>query len=63
MHTTLKKVTELLPILCKANIVPFIHSSPASGKSATVKAFAKQFNLKVIDLRLTEMDATDLNVV
>ena len=32
------------------------------GKSATVKAFAKQFNLKVIDLRLTEMDATDLNV-
>lgn len=62
MNTTLKKVTELLPILCKANIVPFIHSSPASGKSSTVKAFAKQFNLKVIDLRLTEMDATDLNV-
>ena len=32
------------------------------GKSSSVKAFAKQFNLKVIDLRLTEMDATDLNV-
>ena len=62
MHTTLKKVTELLPSLCKANIVPFIHSSPAIGKSGTVKAFAKQFNLKVIDLRLTEMDSTDLNV-
>lgn len=31
MHTTtLKKVTELLPALCKANIVPFIHSSPAT---------------------------------
>lgn len=60
MNTTLKKVAELLPALCKANIVPFIHSSPAVGKSSTVKAFAKQFNLKVIDLRLTEMDATDI---
>ena len=60
MNTTLKKVTELLPILCKSNIVPFIHSSPGLGKSATVKTFAKQFNLKVIDLRLTEMDATDI---
>lgn len=29
MNTTLKKVAELLPFLCKANIVPFIHSSPA----------------------------------
>ena len=29
MNTTLKKVTELLPILFKAKIVPFIHSSPA----------------------------------
>ena len=31
------------------------------GKSGTVKAFAKQFNLKVIDLRLTEMDSTDIS--
>ena len=60
MNTTLKKVTELLPVLCKSNIVPFISSSPGIGKSSIVKTFAKQFNLKVIDLRLTEMDATDI---
>lgn len=61
MHTTLKQVAPLIPQLWKAGIVPFLHSSPAQGKSSLSKQLAEQFKLKVIDLRLTELDSTDLS--
>ena len=32
------------------------------GKSSIAKQVADKYNLKVIDLRLTEMEASDLNV-
>lgn len=35
-----------------AKIVPYLKGSPASGKSAIVHQIAKDFNLKLIDLRL-----------
>lgn len=61
MYTTLKQVAPLIPQLWKAGIVPFLHSSPAQGKSSLSKQLAEQFKLKVIDLRLTELDSTDLS--
>lgn len=61
MQTTLKQVAPLIPQLWKAGIVPFLHSSPAQGKSSLAKQLAEQFKLKVIDLRLTELDPTDLS--
>lgn len=44
----------------KAKLVPMIHGSPAIGKSSIVHAIAEEFNLKVIDLRLSQCDPTDL---
>lgn len=61
MQTTLKQTAQYLPKLFKAGIVPFLHSSPAIGKSSLAKQIAKQYSLKVIDLRLTECDSSDLN--
>lgn len=61
MQTTLKQVEPLIPQLWKAGIVPFLHSSPAQGKSSLAKQLAEQYKLKVIDLRLTELDSTDLS--
>lgn len=57
---SLKQTAELLPKLFKANIVPFLHSSPALGKSSIAKQVAQKYSLKVIDLRLTECDASDI---
>ncbi|HAT62490.1 MAG TPA: hypothetical protein DCS83_08125, partial [Prevotella sp.] len=38
----------------------FMWGPPGVAKSATVKAVAKRLNLLVIDIRLTQMDPTDL---
>lgn len=58
---TLNQVAEVIPTLLQANVVPFLHSSPALGKSSVAKQVAEKLNLKVIDLRLTECDSSDLN--
>lgn len=58
---TLKQADKLIPHLFNAGVVPFLHSSPAIGKSSLAKSIAKRNNLKVIDLRLTELDSSDLN--
>lgn len=44
-----------------AGLVPMIHGSPAIGKSSVVHQLAAEHNLKVIDLRLSQCDPTDLN--
>ena len=44
----------------KHKLVPMISGSPAIGKSSIVHQIAKEFNLLVIDLRLSQCDPTDL---
>ena len=44
----------------KAGLVPFIQSSPGIGKSSIVRQIAEEFNLKLIDHRLSTSDPTDL---
>lgn len=44
----------------QVGLVPMIHGSPAIGKSGIVHQIAEQFNLYLIDLRLSQCDPTDL---
>lgn len=60
MKVTLQQAAALIEIYIKAKLVPMIHGSPGIGKSAIVQAFAKKYNLKVIDERLSQADPTDL---
>lgn len=41
-------------------LVPFIQGSPGIGKSAIIHQVAKEFNLEVIDVRLSQCDPVDL---
>ena len=44
----------------KANLVPFIQSSPGIGKSSIVKQIANEYDLKLIDHRLSTSAPEDL---
>lgn len=43
-----------------AGLVPFLHGSPGMGKSDIIKSIAEDFNLQLIDLRLSQCDPSDL---
>ena len=45
----------------KANLVPMLVGSPGCGKSDMIKQVAEEFNLKLIDVRLSQNDPTDIN--
>lgn len=44
----------------RAKLVPMLVGSPGCGKSQIIYEIAKEHNLKVIDLRLSQCDPTDL---
>jgi hypothetical protein len=57
------KISQAIPMVTafiKANIVPMLHGSPGIGKSQIVKQIADEYGLKLIDLRLSQCDPTDL---
>jgi hypothetical protein len=60
MEVTFSQAKPMLVDLLRAGLVPMMEGSPGIGKSALVKQVAKEFNLKVIDLRLSQCDPTDL---
>lgn len=45
----------------KANLIAFIQGPPAAGKSAVIRGIAEEYGLKLIDLRLSQMDPIDLS--
>jgi len=49
-----------LHTLIKSDIPVFIHGSPGIGKSYIVNDIAKQNDLEIIDVRLSQLDAVDL---
>ncbi len=57
----IQEARSMIELAIRAGLVPLLHGSPAIGKSAVVKAIAKAYNLKLIDLRLSQCDPTDLN--
>ena len=60
MFISVAKAKELIPLALKSKIVPMLHGSPGLGKSAVVHQIAKDYNLKLIDLRLSQCDPTDM---
>jgi len=54
------QATAMGPEFLKANLVPYIKGSPACGKSSIVRQIAETYKLKLIDLRLSQCDPTDL---
>jgi hypothetical protein len=52
-----------LQVLIDSDIPVFIHGSPGIGKSYIVNEIAKQNNLGLIDVRLSQLDAVDLRGV
>lgn len=61
MKVKIKQAITMVTTAIKAGLVPMIHGSPGCGKSEVVHGIAKDFNLKVIDLRLSQLDPSDLN--
>lgn len=52
---------ELVIDCMNAGLVPLVKSSPGMGKSAIIHEIAKERNLKVIDIRLAQLDPVELN--
>lgn len=55
-----KQVQEMLVDCLKARLVPMLVGPPGVGKSAIVSDIAKQYRLKVIDVRLSQTEPTDM---
>lgn len=54
------KLSELIATAIEADLIPFLEGPPGVGKSAHLREVAKEFNLKLIDVRLSTLDPTDL---
>ena len=61
MQVTIAQAPELIMDVLKANLVVMLHSSPGMGKSSIAKQIAAENQLKLIDVRLSQCDSTDLN--
>ena len=55
-----KQAPEFLIDCIKANKVPMLQGSPGVGKSSICEQIAEQFNLLLIDIRLSQCDPCDL---
>lgn len=60
MKVRISQAISMITKLIRAGLVPMMKGSPGMGKSAIVYQIAKTHNLKVIDLRLSQCDPTDL---
>lgn len=60
MQVSYSQAKRMLVTYLKSGLVPMMEGSPGIGKSALAKWIAKEFNLKVIDMRLSQCDPTDL---
>lgn len=60
MQVKIHQATSMLAKFIRAKLVPMLHGSPGTGKSAIVHQIAADYGLKVIDLRLSQCDPTDL---
>lgn len=56
-----KQAPSLIMKILKAKLCPILTGSPGLGKSDIIRAIAKENGLKVIDLRLSQMDPVDLS--
>lgn len=61
MKVKTSQASSMIISYIKAKLVPMLVGSPGCGKSQIVHQIADEYNLKVIDLRLSQCDPTDLN--
>lgn len=61
LHTvTPREARRLLEIVIQTDLVPMLESSPGMGKSSIIKQIAKDYNLFLIDHRLSTSEPTDM---
>lgn len=60
MQVKLPEAKEMIERCIRAGLVANLLGSPGGGKSAVVHQIARDYNLMVIDLRLSQCDPTDL---
>lgn len=60
MQVKVSLAKKMIVAAIKARLVPMLKGSPGCGKSQIVYQIAEEFNLFVIDLRLSQCDPTDL---
>jgi len=60
MQVPVSKAITMITKFIQARLVPFLVGSPGCGKSQIVHQIAEHYNLKVIDLRLSQCDPCDL---
>lgn len=61
MNISTKKLPSAIIKILAGNKVPVIKASPGVGKSQIVKQVADTYNLELIDVRLSQLDPTDIN--
>lgn len=60
MKTPIREIADHIKDVLKAKKVPMLMSSPGMGKSSIIRAIADEYQLKIIDIRLSQSDPTDL---
>ena len=60
MEISTKELSTAMSDILFAGLVPYIRSSPGLGKSSITKQLADSLNLELIDVRLAQMDTSDL---
>lgn len=60
MQVKISQASAILASYIRAKLVPMLVGSPGCGKSQIIYKIAEDYNLKVIDLRLSQCDPTDL---
>ena len=61
MEITLIQAKPLIMDALRAHLVPFLQSSPGIGKSSIAREIAEENQLKLIDVRLAQMDPTEIS--
>lgn len=61
LKANIKQAKSIIIKYLKAGLVPMMTGSPGLGKSDVIREIAKEFNLCLIDVRLSQADPTDVN--
>ena len=60
MEVSTKELPEAITDILYAGLTPYVTGSPGIAKSAIISQVADSLNLKLIDVRLAQMDSSDL---
>jgi len=61
MFISIGKAKEAVLAVLKVGLVPMLHGSPGTAKSALARQIADEASLELVDIRLSTVDPTDLN--